>query len=699
MTHTSPGQHWWSAAELAEAGLPDMPTTKRKVNEKAKREGWDAISGKVRRRQGRGGGMEYHWTLLPMRARAALLQAVPVEEETRGRDEAWATFDGLKDSAKDKARDRLAALVEIEGLEGGGFTRSAAVEMVAASRSVSAKTLWNWFSLVDGVAPEDRLAYLAPRPGGGKGQRIEVDARFLDLVKGAYFQQSPTPMTAAYDWAVEASEAEGIPVPPIHQVRRIIDATVPKHVQVYLRKGPHALARYYPHQTRDKTYLRALEAVQADYHKFDVFIQLPGREKPGRIQMIAISDIYSGKFLSYRLSETANSHTVQLAFGDMVRRFGIPDHVLLDNGHEFVNKVMTGQVEYRHRFKIKDDDVLGLFPLLGTEVHFAKPGWGQAKPIERAFKDLCDRVAMHPAFVGAYTGRNTSSKPENYGSRSIPLDEFKVVLDREIAAHNARRGRRSEVANQRSFDEVFNASYAHGPVKKATEEQQRLWLLRGEGVRANRENGEIKIYGSRYWAEWMYQVAGQQVTVRFDPDDLAAGLLVYTMDGKFLGEAPVIRKGKFFGVADAKEHNRAKKAFERTTKEAARLERKLDAAEIAARLRAAGKAMPDDGLPEATVVRMPKVHPHAPKGGRRRVADPAADAALSASVAKFEARRKDKPEPRDPEADYARAKELQGMIAAGQALTGEQTEWLGQYVQSSEYRARERMYRSLKGKE
>lgn len=694
MTDT-PSRTWWSAAEIAEARLPDLPDTKRGVNDLAGREGWAAQAGKVRRRAGRGGGMEYHYSLFPVRARLSLTTTTaPAVKKPTPREEAWAAFDSLKDSAKTKAETRLAALREIDDLEGIGLSRSEALRAVSVRVAVSEKTLWNWLALVDGVAREDRLAYLAPRRGGSKRRRVAVDDRFLDLVKASYFQQSPVPLTAAHDWAVEAAEAEGIPIAPLHQVRRIIDATVPKHVQVYLRKGAHALARYFPHQTRDKTYMRALEAVQADYHKFDVFIQFPGREKPGRIQMIAISDIYSGKFLSYRLSETANSHTVQLTFGDMVRRYGIPDHVLLDNGHEFVNKVMTGQVEHRHRFKIKDDDVLGLFPLLGIQVHFAKPGWGQAKPIERAFRDLCQRVAMHPEFVGAYTGRNTQEKPENYASRAIPLDQFKQVLDREIAAHNARRGRRSEVANQRSFDEVFNSSYSNAPIRKATEEQQRIWLLRGEGVRADRKNGELKLYETRYWAEWMYRIAGQKVTVRVDPDDLHAGLFVYEMDGTFLGEAPALVKGKFFDVGGAKEHKRAKKAFERATREAARQARKMEAADIAAKLRAAGQQVPDDGLPEADVVRLVPSHAKAPRPPRNRetVADQERDAALAATITRLQDRRPaTQIDDDDPETLFLRVQELEALQRDKQVLTAEQEEWLDYTRQSVKYRSFARM--------
>ena len=47
----APAQTWWTAAEIAEARLPDMPTTKRRVNDLARRQGWASQPGKVRRRK------------------------------------------------------------------------------------------------------------------------------------------------------------------------------------------------------------------------------------------------------------------------------------------------------------------------------------------------------------------------------------------------------------------------------------------------------------------------------------------------------------------------------------------------------------------------------------------------------------------------------------------------------------------------
>src|SRR3546814_2966550 len=94
------------------------------------------------------------------------------------------------------------------------------------------------------------------------------------------------------------------------------------------------------------------------------------------------------------------------------------------------------------------------------------------------FRYLCDAVAKHPAFEGAYTGNRPDAKPENYGSKAVDLDTFLRVWNEGMAAHNARLGRRTEMAMGRlSFDQVFDESYARSPIGKATEEDRKSTRL------------------------------------------------------------------------------------------------------------------------------------------------------------------------------------------------------------------------------
>ena len=121
-----------------------------------------------------------------------------------------------------------------------------------------------------------------------------------------------------------------------------------------------ALKRLRPAQIRDRSGLHALEGVNADFHRFDVFVQFPagpGGQKAEiiRPQLVAFQDLFSGKLLAWRLDRTPNSHAVQLCIGDMIEQWGIPTHVLMDNGREFAAKLITAKARTRalkHAFRI-----------------------------------------------------------------------------------------------------------------------------------------------------------------------------------------------------------------------------------------------------------------------------------------------------------------------------------------------------------
>jgi hypothetical protein len=84
--------------------LPDLPTTKRRVNSLAERFNWRAQPDFARRRSGRGGGWEYSWRLFPSRAQAALLAVSRPTTTDRpadtSRTEAWEWFDRLPEKPK-----------------------------------------------------------------------------------------------------------------------------------------------------------------------------------------------------------------------------------------------------------------------------------------------------------------------------------------------------------------------------------------------------------------------------------------------------------------------------------------------------------------------------------------------------------------------------------------------------------------------
>jgi putative transposase len=691
----TPAQIWWTAAEIADARLPDMPTSARRVTATADRLNWRGQKGLARRRAGKGGGWEYHWTLLPSRAQGVLIAqakvaAAPATPAPRPeRDEVWTWFESLPATAKAKAAERLDAIQRAEALRDGGSTMHLAVIDAARMVGVAPRSIWSWISMIEGVREDDRLAYLAPRHRAAlrQSRRAEIDPRFGDLVKADWLRLSQPSLTSVYDRCVRIAKAEGIPTVPIHTVRRWIERTVSPTAQVLGRKGMEALKRLRPAQERDKTALHALEAVNADFHRFDVFVRFPAgpgglKEEIARPQMVAMQDIYSGKIVAWRLDRVPNSQAVQLCIGDMIEKWGIPTHVLMDNGREFAAKLITGGVPTRYRFKVREDDMSGLLVSLGCQVHWANPYSGQSKPIERAFRDLCDRVAKHPAFEGAYTGNRPDAKPENYGSRAVPFAEFLAVLTDELALHNARGDRRSEVAFGRSFDEVFSESYAQAPIKKATAAQRRLWLMGAEGIRTHSRTGQVNFFGNRYWADWMNGIAGQRIVARFDRAALWDGLHIYSLADEYLGFAPCHVKAGFFDVDDARAHKRSLKDWQAARKAELAAHRRLTGEDVAAALRELPPVA--EAAPTATVIRPvfdgPKVRQPAPV----RLDEEAMSATV---VADLSAHRAPKAAPDAGRETFIRAREIERKLAAGEAVTKDQRIWVEGYRTTPEYLA------------
>ena len=690
MNSPTPSQTWWTAEEIAAAALPDLPATRQGVEAVIKRCDWRGNPDLARRRAGKGGGWEYSWRLFPSHAQRKLLAsaAAPVAKPAFDRDTAWAWFDSLPEDVRAKARAHLAILDRVEALEHlPGMGRHNAICAVAREAKIGPRTIWSWFVLVEGVGPDDRLCALAPkhRAAAPKAKRVHASAEFLDRLKADYLRLAGPTFQSAYDRAAELCRHKGWAVFTDRTARRWMDENVPRVTQVYAREGEAGLARCFPPQIRDRSGLVSLEAVNADCHKIDVFVQWPGIDKPVRPQIVAFQDLFSNKMLAWRIDLDPNKVAVMSAFGEMVETWGIPRHCLFDNGREFANKWLTGGTPTRFRFKVRADDPLGVLPMMGVKIHWATPAHGQAKPIERGFRDFADRIAKHPAFAGAYVGNRPDAKPEDYGSRAIPLEEFKVILAEGIRAHNARPGRGTDNAKGRSFDETFAASYATDRISKATEAQRRLWLMGQEVRKLHKSHGALWLHGNRYWADWMNELAGDTVVARFDPEDLHAGLSIYALGGAFLGEAECLEKVGFFDLVGAKTHSRQVAQQRKAEKKLLDTMRAIPVAAYAAELAAIPREEVEDLSAKV-------VTPIFGRPSERRAVDaaPSADvvAAQAILISDLAARRSAVAAVEETARDrFKRALTLMWELEGGDEVASDDQQWLKIYQTSSEYRA------------
>lgn len=688
-------KEWHTAAELAALKLPGLPSTESAMIRRAARDAW-----RSRPREGRGGGLEFHASALPAAAQVRLgalarkaAKAAEAEPAPVARDELWRWYDAQAEAKKAKARDRATVLDAVETLHRNGVPKDVAVMSVAARHGVSATTVYNWFGLVAGRDRADWLPALAPRHAG-RTATVECDAEAWDFIKAAYLNDSEPPFADCYQRLERAAKARGWSYPSERTLFRRLTKTVHPAVVVLCRKGVEAAARMYPAQERDRSHFTALEAVNADGHTFDVAVRTPEGDRVVRPKLIGFQDLYSGMIVAWRLAETENSWAVRLTVGDMVETYGIPKKVWLDNGRAFASKWLTGGAPNRYRFIVREEDPVGILTqLIGPDgIHWTTPYRGQAKPIERAWRDLASDISRHPACAGAYLGPNPMEKPESYASRALAWADFEALVASEIHEHNDRRGRTSKVCAGRSFRETFAESYARNPVTRATEEQRRLWLLAAEGIQASKRDGSIRLMGNRYFAEFLHLHMGETLAVRFDPDFLHDGVHVHRMDGAYLGMAPVVEPAGFDSAEAARKHGQARKQWLRGVKLMKDAEVRMSAAQVAALIPPnLGPAAP----PEAKVVQLAR-----PVLDLKRAPAPELSAAQAerheALIAEF--RRPEAAPARDEKAErIAWAERIEAALAAGAEVAEGDRQKFARYARQPEWKAHKRLAEDFGG--
>ncbi|MEJ1381373.1 MAG: transposase domain-containing protein [Candidatus Sedimenticola sp. (ex Thyasira tokunagai)] len=725
-------KEWFTASDLA--GLPGVPGTSRGINKAAEREEWQW------QRRAKGKGREYHLNSLPTKTQAACLvndsqspdtlsgtpallsgpnqstpgtsisEAAPASEVVSfsyDRDNLWAHYDRKSEKQKEAAKEKLMLLNAVMRLVDNGTGMVDSFKAVGLAHGKSWRTIQGWYhgtSGRPGIKHYERTDWLAALVPGyvGRTATAELSEEAWEFFKADYLRLEAPAATACYYRLERAAKEHGWTIPVLRTLERRLQH-IPRTIRVLRREGEEGLRRLYPAQQRTVQDLHALQWINGDGYQHNVFVEWPngGIDRP---KTWFWQDVYSRKLLAYRVDLSENTDSIRLSFGDVVETFGISEEVTIDNTRAAANKWMTGRVKNRYRFKVKEDDPLGLIPTLcGRDaVHwtsvFKGKGHGQAKPIERAFGigGIGEVVDKHPAFEGAYTGNNPNAKPENYGSKAIPIEKFLKILQEEVTAWNAKPGRRTEMCNGvMSFDQAFNASYVNAPIRKATAEQRRLWLLSAESIKV-RNDGTVKLSAgsavgkghNRYHNHELLDHAGQKIVVRFDPEDLHGTVYAYTLDGRYLCDCECIEATGFGNTDAARSFNRERQRFVKATKLAAKAETRMTAMQVADQLPQVEQAE----TPNPKVVR--PLRPE-PKLGRP-VPQPVISEAQAADIASFQTNFSKPAEVvstgTDAPSRYERWSNLDRRLHEGNQLSDVDQKFWAQYQKGDEYRSMKAIY-------
>jgi hypothetical protein len=123
-------------------------------------------------------------------------------------------------------------------------------------------------------------------------------------------------------------------------------------------------------------------------------------------------DMRTRAIVGWCLRLTADSTGVAVALQKCFDRFGLPKTIYFDNGREFKNHFLCGDVWKARSSLIDAEDIvrnIGVLVEAAVKITFTNPYNGKAKPIERFWRTLHE---LFDKWMETYLGSNTADSPD-----------------------------------------------------------------------------------------------------------------------------------------------------------------------------------------------------------------------------------------------------------------------------------------------
>lgn len=575
-------KEYWSAAELAELCrkycVTKFSQTERGWQKYARSQGWNEFQDhQCRKRQGRGGGLEYHYSLFHKTIRA-LIEGEAKERHLTSCHEAEQDADARKIEALKlsalPARARMAMEARAQVLDSIGAygiaheqTRAWAVarflkaqDSYRECRSIEARRD-EGFPLTEREAAAiarpcpltspigfeisvDRLKVANDRRNGGMIKRATIYNWFKARDEHGVAALAPVPSKTNQPLHSEFSaflKFYAIPSKPsasdalgeyhkkqpdsdlkLHQVRYILRHRLNNIEKNVGREGLLTLRARLPYVTRTTEEMWPSTIYTADGKTFDAEIADPNTWRPIRPEITTILDVVTRKVVGIALSRSENTIAVTEALRNSCVGHGIPAIFYVDRGPGYKNKTF-------------DADVGGLMGRLCITKMHAAPYGSQAKGrIERPNATIWDVLAKRlPTYIGQDMDKEASDRVhkqtraeiKEFGrSQLLPTwDEFVKLCEERVAEYNAapHRGlpkfKDPETGRLRhmSPDECWAAYVADGfePVEVSQDEVDDLFRPYELRV-VNR--GEVTWRTNSYFDHALRNYHGEKVMVGYD---------------------------------------------------------------------------------------------------------------------------------------------------------------------------------------
>ncbi|TFF20511.1 integrase [Jiella endophytica] len=546
-------KQWLTAQELAAQALPHLPSTKRGINDLAIRECWNEHPTFVRRRSGRGGGMEYHFHILPTLAqieysRRHLKVGIPALPPVANDETAVVPANPIGAKAA-KRRDARLAIVQRfnsfrKGLTLGHYgahdqfvrkynNRSLAIDewVVDLVPKLSQRSLERWQAEAKNGGAKLAVDRAAARKGKGvldtaNGGAVRTTILAL-LADNQHFTAEHIRDVVASEYGntliVPGRDCEkAVPLPPIRTFQHFLKGLRSSHAVTLMRvqnpdrfrstMAPRGLGTL-SHVT-EPNQLWQIDASPVDALCTD-----------GRHAIYVCLDIATRRMVLF-ISKTPRASAVALLIRKAILAWGVADKIKTDNGSDF-----TAQ------------DTKRLFAFLDIEIELSDAYTPTQKAhVERAIGDFQkDCATMLPGFVGhsvadrkaieerrSFAARLGTSDEEVFGV-ALSGDALQAEVDRwaSLREHEPHAGLKGETP-------FAVAARSTKPPRHVDERALDLLLMTVPqgGTRRVTSSG-IRVDGNHYMTPSI--LPGTEVLVRMDSADLGVVYAFAPDGGDFLG--------------------------------------------------------------------------------------------------------------------------------------------------------------------
>lgn len=696
---------WFTAKQLA--GLPGMPATEFRTREKLTR-----LAVPSRPRTGRGGGVEFDSAALPSETRKALMleqvaqaapmlpavlhqqfqvpaaaptaqhlpnapvQRVPSDAERACADARLILVNQVLELARLNGLTRACQMLALQLMSGQCTSNlqdaARKANRKARTAAVGERTLFRWISL------HAQGGWWALLPAAAAQTDLSAIEEDVAAVLGRYHSRDPQ-FRNLTDAAKHVTKAMGRHFDEWETLYDRTRRALKKVDNVALIKSRHSgsqRAALLPFRRRDTTVFSPLDCCVVDGHTFKAKVRHPDHGAPFAPEVTVVIDAATRRICGWSCSLSENTIAVGDAMRHAVGNVGVFAIVYSDNG--------AGETA-----KAFDCPVDGIIKRMGGDHRTGIPGNPQGRGlIERGWRTHMIKVARQfPTYQGGDVDDGTLRKvsaelakeqralrrADITGqvvqlSNKVPTwQQFLDAVEAGVTEYNAQHRHRSLPKNaagkRMTPEEAWAASF--DPALQHRMDPLELRMTFMPSVLRTAKRGEVVLFNQHYFAGELMgrEVDGQMVSVRYDIHDPAI-VMVYTTDGRFVCEAKWNANKSGYFPKPVIEMAREKRVRATVT----RRQQQIDLAmrELQPMAEPAFVSLPEPSAPDVLVPMVEVV-------GSAIHLEPVA----SPEVVETAARRPFFDTPSD---------RYEWLVAHRADWTGEDMDWISQYVRGEDYR-------------